>query len=292
MHNEIRMDDEISLSEIWAVIRRYKYWVLGFPVAAMAAATVWVYFVLKPEWQASATIQIGQVGQVGQIGLYTGVPIEPANKVVERLSQSAFLQSALSGPGSGASNGKTPPGLVRHSFKASAVPGSPDLVNVRVRAYSKQDAERFLGAIGSHLQRVHAGLSSPFIQRLNLRLASINAEMAKLQVQRNSLLDQFKKAGNPAGSTPDVNSLILANTLTQQDALLFSLRQAKLETEAQLSPEATFPTSFSGPIQSGSKPVFPKKSLTILLSAILGLMGGLFMAFALNLRQQLKAGAR
>ena len=59
-------DDEISLREIWQVLVRYKWLVLGMPAIAVAAAIV-VSFLMKPVWEATAVVQVGQVGQVGHI---------------------------------------------------------------------------------------------------------------------------------------------------------------------------------------------------------------------------------
>lgn len=291
MHNEMRMDDEISLSEIWAVIRRYKYWVLGVPVVAMVAATVLVFFVLKPEWEATALIQIGQVAEIGQVG-QTSTLTEPIDRVVARISQPSFLRAVLESINM--PNIRTSPAasLYRHTFKVQKPPNAPDLIQIVVRGYSPQQANQFSAATVAYLRHIHDMLAAPTVQRLRLQLTNVETQIAQIKRERASLVKHFQSKPNGSSTERLLGEAILANTVTRQDSALRDLEDAKLTYEEKLSPERTYPTSLVGDIDVSQQPVFPKKSLTILLSAILGLMGGLFMAFALNLRQQLKAGAR
>lgn len=91
--NEEMRSDEVSVLDIFNVMRRYKWLILTLPVVAAVFAALLVSIILRPTWEASAILEVGQVGQVGQVGK---MPIEPVTNVVSRMLHPSFATGALS----------------------------------------------------------------------------------------------------------------------------------------------------------------------------------------------------
>ena len=152
-------DDEISLLDLWQILLRRKWWVLGAPLLAVIAAAVAVTF-MKPQWEATAAIQIGVVGQA---------VIEPSARVVARVNLKSFEDAVLASLG--LLGQKTPEAkLFRSSLKIKALPNT-DLIEIKVRGYSRESAKRSTEAAVNYLNRIHQGMAAPTVQRMKQLLA-------------------------------------------------------------------------------------------------------------------------
>ena len=269
-------DDEISLREIWQVLVRYKWLVLGMPAIAVAVALV-VSFLLKPVWEATAVVQVGQVGQVGQAGQL----IEPVARVVERLKVRSFGDAVLAGLGVPRDEKNPLAHLFRHSLQVKPLPAA-DLIEVRVRGYSRQEASQWADAIFEKLHKIHAELAAPTIQRLKQQMAEVTQQITQTQTARDALFDVTTRLKRHGGPDAFMEQIVLANTLVMRDAELRALEQTKRVVEEQLSPVRTYPTSLMGEVYVANDPVAPKKGLIVALAGVLGLVLGVFAAFVLG----------
>lgn len=278
IENRERPDDQISLPEFWSVLSHYKGWVLGLPVLAVAAALVLVFLVLKPEWEAVALVQIGQIGQLGR----GSALIEPVPRVVARVSSGGFQRAVLASIGTSNSENNQEAALYRRSIKVTAPANTIDLVQVKVRGYSPQQADRLIAATVAYLRKVHEKLAASSILRLKQQLAKLDAQIAEIQAERAGMLKKFdaKKIGTPAERF--MEGIVLDNIVVQLDATLRGLDRTRMAYDEQLSPERTYPTSLVENVYVSPKPVFPKKALTVTLAGVLALFVGVFMAFVIN----------
>ncbi len=74
--NEMVLEDEISLFDLWEKLRDGWRYVMGGAVIGLAGAGA-ALMVLPPKYEAVAVVQVGQVGQVGQAA---SLPVEPARQ--------------------------------------------------------------------------------------------------------------------------------------------------------------------------------------------------------------------
>lgn len=265
-------DDEISLADLWQILVRHKGWVIATPLLAVIAAVVAVIFI-KPQWEATAAIQIGAVGQAGQV-------IEPSARVVARVNLKSFEDAVLASLG--LSGQKTPEAkLFRSSLKVKALPNT-DLIEIKVRGYSRESAKRSTEATVDYLRRIHQGMAAPTVQRMKQLLAQVEREIAQTRAEREKALKVMDLKDKAITEASFMRNIVLANIMVQRDNELRGLEQAKTDYEEQLDPMRTYPTSYIEKISVSEGPVAPKKSLIVLLAGVLGLFAGVMAAFLGN----------
>jgi capsular polysaccharide biosynthesis protein len=268
MQRPVTPNDEISLIDLWQILIRHKWWVLGTPLLAVIAAGVAV-FLMKPQWEAAAVVQVGAVGQAGPVGQAEQEVqlIEPVVAAMERMKHKAFEDAVLA---------EVP--LVRGSLTVKALPHT-DMIQITVRGYSQRDAKRSAEATVSHLRKVHDKVAAPKIRRLKQRLAQVEFEIDRTKAEREMI---FKMSGLKAKMIAEegfMDNLTLANIMIERYSDLRELEHAKLFYTEQLDPMRTYPTSLIEDISVSEKPVSPKKARNILLVGILGLILGVIGAF-------------
>ncbi|HUX65241.1 Wzz/FepE/Etk N-terminal domain-containing protein [Sulfuricella sp.] len=272
--------DEISLLEIWQVLVRQKKWVIGIPVLALIAAAA-VSALIPPVWEATLVGQIGQIGQVGQ------QLIEPVARVVERIKQKPFQGEVLVSMGIPKDEENSKGKLYRDSIKVQILPNT-DLIEIKVRGYSREEAKRNAEATIGRLSKLHEELAQPTIQRLTQQMERLKQQINESREERESLKNTQPNKSKTDSGGRFMESIIQANILVQRDGELRNLEQLKLSYEEQLSPLRTYPTARIDSTYVSEKPVAPKKGLIVVLSGVLGLMAGIFAAFVLNAIQARK----
>lgn len=278
MQTTLPPDDEISLLDLWRILLRHKWWVLGAPLLAVIAAAVAVTF-MKPQWEATAAIQIGAVGQAGQV-------IEPPARVVARVNLKSFEDAVLARLG--LSEQKTPEAaLFRSSLKVKALPNT-DLIEIKVRGYSQVSAKRSTEATVGYLQHIHNEMAAPTVQRMKQHSAKVEREIAQTRAELEKTLKITDLKDKAIAETRFMENIVLANIMVQRNSELRGLEQAKMEYEEQLNPTRTYPTSYIEKISLSENPVAPKKSLILMLAGMLGLFLGVVAAFLANAFQARK----
>jgi LPS O-antigen subunit length determinant protein (WzzB/FepE family) len=271
-------DDEVSLSELWQALVRYKWLVVGMPIVAMALAFL-VTNLIKPQWEAVALVRIGQFGQVG-------VLVEPANRALERVKQVGFQREVFSGVGLTDRNSQGGPlfeaSLYRASFQVKAVPNATDLIEMNVRGYSRQEAKANIEATVAYLREIHDRMMAPTIARLKEQSARVKLQLESARAARDSLTRTAKLQQQPHSSDHFMANVELAIVLFKRDAELRELEQLMAVVEEQLNPLRTYSTSLFDSVFVEEYPVSPKKLRVTELSGLVGLILGMLMAFALN----------
>jgi hypothetical protein len=275
-------NDEINLFDLWQILVLRKWWVLITTFLAMVAAVVAV-ILIKPQWEATATIRIGVVGQVGQ----SGKIIEPIARVVARMQLRPFEDAVLANLAPSERN-KSETALYRDSIEVNGLP-DPDLIEIKVRGYSRESAERYTEATVNHLSKLHEEMAASTRERMTQLLTRTKREIAQTEAERekmHKLTDLKEKILDDAHY---LENIMLANIMTiQQDRELRALEQTKTEYEEQLGPLRTYPTSLIERISVSEKPVAPNKPLIIFLAGVLGLFLGIIAAFLSNNAQARK----
>ncbi len=274
-------NDEISLFVLWQTLARRKWWVLGAPLLAVIAAAVAVTF-MKPQWEATAAIQIGAVGQAGSAGQV----IEPPARVVARVNLKSFEDAVLTSLGL---SGQTTPEakLFRSSLKVKALPKT-DLIEIKARGYSRESAERFTEATVDYLHRIHQGMAAPTVQRMKQLLAQVEREIAQTKAEREKTLKITDLKDKAISEAIFMGNIVLTNIMIQRDNELRGFEQAKMGYEEQMDPMRTYPTSYIEKISVSEGPVAPKKSLILVLAGVMGLFLGVMAAFLGNAFQARK----
>jgi uncharacterized protein involved in exopolysaccharide biosynthesis len=264
---------EMLPSDVWDILRSHRLLVLGAPLLLAFTAAMGVQMV-KPQWEAAAVVQPGQVWQVA-------APIETPSRTVERLKFKPFQNAVLSGLRVPDDEDNPLRVLYASSLRVKVLPNT-DLIELRVRAYSRGDARRWVEATVQHLRSVHDELARPSIARLEQQLGQLNGQIESLHVEKRDLLKSAELRSEIGPGNRFAENLLLSNLLLQKNAELRSFDAQKLALQEQLDPAKTYPTSVIDKIYSPQRPAFPKRTLTVLLAVAVGLIVGATGAFLIH----------
>ena len=254
-------DDEISLFELWQILAKRKALILACFVVCLAGGAAFA-FLTSPVYEARATVRIGQITLNAE---RTGQLLEPPSELSARISS-------------------------EHGGKrtsASVPKGTTSTVNVVVQASSPGDAARSLSTVIESIREDHDTLYEKSLRPTRDRLERLDAQTQQLQqhlLDLTQLIAEIKGRDAVQATLLMLERSQLANAITQQDAERLLLSQ-------QLTPPATRPTELIGEITAPAKPSKPNKALVLALAAVLGMMGGVMLAFIAEFVAKAKANA-
>ncbi len=281
-------EEEIRLIDVWRILARQKKWVWGIPAVTVACALAFV-LVVSPQWEATAVIQIGQVGQ-GAVGL--GRPlVESPPRAIERMKLNAFRDAVLADLKIPSDEDNPEARLYRASLKLKLLPDT-DLIELRVRGRSREDAEKWAQATVARLRDVHQELARPSIQRLEVQLMEVKQDLERTEAMRANLIEAASVKGRNGPGYRFAENVLLANILNSRDAEIRHLRERMVGLQEQLSPARTYPTSLIDRVHVPEKPVFPKKTSSVVLAGMLGSLLGFLMAFISDYVQRTRSAVR
>ena len=87
MGNEDRFDDEVSLIDLVAFVKRNVLTLISGAILGGILGLV-IAFSIAPQWEATALLRVGQLGS-------TGSAIEPSLQVVDRIKNKSFQNDVL-----------------------------------------------------------------------------------------------------------------------------------------------------------------------------------------------------
>ncbi|MFH2135450.1 MAG: Wzz/FepE/Etk N-terminal domain-containing protein [Pseudomonadota bacterium] len=279
---QIEQNDDMGLVDMWATIRRYKLLILISPTLGAVAAYIFVAFMVAPTWEASAILQVGQVGQVGQ----ASKQVEPIPNVLSRMTQPSFAVKALEESNLNSDERRAAEVIYKSTLKVTKVTDA-DLVEFKLRGYSVEMARSLAEGTISYVQKLHEEMMSAGVTRIKAQIKAVDEDLKLIQEEADFL--KRKLQGNHDWSS--YNATLAATVLQDKGNQLRSLTQTKLFLTEQLSPTVTFTTRVVGDLTVSGGPVSPKKLQIIGLAILLGLFGGLFVAFVHNAIAKSKEGA-
>lgn len=248
-------DDEISLIELWQILARRKALILACFLICLAGGAAFA-FLKAPVFAADVSLRIGQVGGTGLL--------ENAEEVASRI---------LAQYGEDVADGikRARPFIT----KASVQKGVSTTLQLAAEGDTPEDAARILRDVVADVQKVHAAMYADNVKPINERLENLNEQRQALQQQYadiTKLVEQLKQRDSVQASLVMLERAPITDSLNQQDA-------ERLRLSQQLTPPQTRPTELIGEIAAPAKPSKPKTALVLALAAVLGLMGGVMLAF-------------
>ena len=276
--------DEFSLRNVWRILMGQRKWLLGIPIFCMLLATIGV-IMAKPKWEATAVIQIGQVGQSG-VGQGSQL-IEPSVRAIERMKLKSFEDDVLATLKISLKPGDPIAELFRNSLSLKVL-GTTELIQVRVRGYSPDQAANWARAVVDQISAVHQRLTKSIVERLDKQLTELNKQMRTIEEERGSLSKIVSMSSARNGDSKFSENLLLSDLLIKKNAELRDFETRRLAVSEQLTSIRAYPTALVDRVYVPEQPASPKKLLTVLIAAIVGLILGVIVAF---LRNYWQAGA-
>lgn len=243
--------DEISLFDLWDILLRRRWWILGLWAFTVAAAVGYL-LTAQPVYESRAVVRIGQVA---------GDLITPPATLALELREHFETGE---------------PGRERPLLKSVKQEGNDVLILIS-EAYSAEEAQQFLQKtvrdIGAFQQRRFEDAS---------RLQE-NA-LAAVDEQIEGLAQQARHLGEVASSA-SIDEAVKALLILQRSSLqtdLPALHAQRLRLQRDLSVLRTYPTQMIREATLAEKPSAPRRALILALALVLGGMLGSMAAFVIE----------
>ena len=253
-------DDEIDL---WDFFEHFKsgwlWWMVGACIGLLGA--IGYLFVVPAQYEATAVVQPATIGVASSGGL-TKVPVEPIVQTLERLKLPTFY-----------SKDAVKTCQVDHAkdlttdIKSSVIKGNT-LLMLKFRAESVAVAESCLTEVVDLLVASQDKAALPLIKELQQQRALTQKQIIELE----QFLAQYDKSLTQTPAAPDIISLLFLTAESKRDELL-NLQKLYNDQRTMLTEPLTQRLSVLEAIYTSDRPVFPKKSITVLGD----LMGGFFV---------------
>lgn len=284
MNKEIS-SDEVSIKDLFNVLRRYVALLLGLPLICAVLAAILSFIVLRPMWEASAVIEVGQVaqlglggqlGQVGQVGQAGQLPVEPISNVITRLMLPSFANGASMNLGIKPEELNSVRGYYS-TLKVDQINGA-DLVRVKIRGPSAELAKKLIQSCIVYLQKTHSEMMAVSIERNVKQLHILTEDIQKLNIENEVLRKKLLSSHNWNA----FDATLSATLLNSKSIELRDMVQKKLMMEELLSPSRSYTSRVVDEIFVSEDPVSPNKPLIIGLAILLGFIGAVAVAFIHN----------
>ncbi|WP_366922151.1 Wzz/FepE/Etk N-terminal domain-containing protein [Metallumcola ferriviriculae] len=266
-HEKEYYQDEIDLREIILVLFKWKWLIIGITIAAIIAAVV-VTGLITPVYQTSAKLKLGN---------YTGSDYTNTTLAAQVLTAPDTLQQAAEKADSELS-GQT----LSAKVTASPVKGL-NVIDLTIKHSNPEEA----AAILNKLMAVYAELEQEDIadDKANIEeeMAAVGTEIGTTQ----ATIDLAKQAIEELNNNTSLSSIERAFIQTN----LYSELRSNQETRRSLSEEQRNLQENLENIKSSkvlttavvpNVPVKPNGKLNVAIAAVLGLMAGVFLAFAIE----------
>lgn len=261
-------DDEISLLELWQILAKRKGLILACFILCLAGGAAFA-FLTSPVYETSVKLRIGQVQGSGGL-------LENAEELSSRILAQYGKDVAA--------------GITRERpfiTTASVQKGVTTTVQLTAESDTPEDAARLLDDVAKGVQKVHTAMFEDNLKPIAERLKSLDEQRTALQQQYadiTALVEQLKERDSVQASLVMIERGPITTAINQQDAERLRLSQL-------LTPPQTRPTELVGEITAPAKPSKPKKALVLALAAVLGMMGGVMLAFVAEFIAKAKANA-
>jgi hypothetical protein len=251
--------DEISLIEIFAVLRRRYLLIVSVVVLAVIAAVIFVANI-SPVYESRAVFRVGLIG--GMTDVSSDRLIESPSILIRRLVEDYGVRDSQNRPGL--------PRLESISLDKS----NSDIIELVSKAHSADDAQQFLAIVLDKLLIEHRVLHDEVAQVLGGRLdylRGVKTTIDKALVDIDHQIDELTKQ--------DISA-----------AALFALEKSRLveqslEAEGRITELAiaqdlkSYPSSLLRAATFSDNKVSPKRKLILTLSLILSLILAVILAF-------------
>lgn len=251
--------DEISVAELWAILAKGKWWVIGCIVASLLAAFTYLTLT-KPVYEATAKIRIGQVAGGGLFE----APEVIAARLLARYGEDLAT------------------GVKRESpwLKNASVPkGLASVVQIVSEGDTPWQAVDLLNQVYAHVRESHEPTYAQGVKTLDERLGYLESQRTVLVGQigeAQALIESLKQKDPVQASLVLIESGRLATTVTNLDAERPAIVQQRLAPQTQA-------TALLGEIETPAKPARPKRALVVTLALVVGLMVGVIAAFLVSI---------
>ncbi|WP_311238448.1 MULTISPECIES: Wzz/FepE/Etk N-terminal domain-containing protein [unclassified Xanthomonas] len=250
--------DEIYLIDLWRILRREWRWALAALVLVLGMTFVFLR-VAKPQWDATAWIQVGEIGPTPA---GRDPKVEPFQRVIDRMKTRLFQDAVLHQAGVPLKSRAAQ--LYRGSLKPDPDPYA-NLIGVTIRAESVQQARTLAMATVTALQSLHGDTNTAALALARTRLQGLDEDLRVAMLNREQLQQQLQ-----AGTAASPAQVLAGVLLTDNTATIRAIKSERDDLIARLTARYTYQTSLAWPLYVPEQRAFPN---AVMVWAV-GLLGG------------------
>jgi capsular polysaccharide biosynthesis protein len=262
-------DDEISLKEIIGFLIESWKIIAAVGLLGLLSAVIFI-FVTPSQYEATAQIQMAQISISNNNNNNTnplGVNLEDPTTLIARMKlPTAFSEKEVQACGLKKTKFSTED-LAKDVVKLTVVKGVSSLVELRIRAESKEEALACAQAIFENIKDSQHAIMKPYIEEAKTLLLKYQVRLNDAQ----SVIARADKSGQA------LSAVYLAN----RDELKY-LSDEAIRLNAIIAAGDARHTKLVSPIYASNKPVFPKNAMSLILGLLAGLFLGLLYVLARN----------
>lgn len=261
------VEDEVSLFDLWGMLRGGWRLVFGSVVLGVLGAVAAIAFI-APQFEAVALLQTGTV---------SGSMIEEPTTALERLRSPSFLREIAVEVGDSAWVDQIDAGVQGRTLVAKIQKATPSMIEVRVVTGSPDSSKKIAELSTARLIRRQTELVSRVVAKVEFDISVLKEKLGKSE----SDLTALSKAIDPTNVKNDTFSQLslLTSLRMQRESDSFALRQSIYALENSLLPPLTQPARVLEDIFVSNKPVFPKKGVLLAMGLVAGLLVGVMLVF-------------
>lgn len=267
----------LNLSEILKIMRLSWRLISGVVIFSLLISLALAY-ILPKKWEASATLRIAKTpSETGELK-----PIEDPLQTVERLKLLGFKQKILESLHLPTKKGKdSRSDLLLGSLRASSIKNT-EFITISVSAYSEQDAIKSIQTVIGEIQATHASMTLSMKNRVRKELQDVNEDLSATDSEISTLNNQMSSAGMYKTASEFSPSIVAISLLTAKESTRRALQLQQIQLNDRLSSLDEQSTKLINTIDSSDRPIFPKRSVFLILGGLLGLLFGLGIAISKN----------
>ena len=275
MTTDFAQQDELSLRDLYFVLKRYRRSLLITPVAFAFGAFLACTFLVTPKYQASGTIQIEQVNKV---------PLESGLNLEARMHDESFAPGVVDAHNLMLMNGVNDPAALvaeRDRLKTALVVKrvkDTELVGFVLTTGSPERALVKANAVVDSVQIAHTALFETGVDSIKRQIVITDSHIASLKREMDEVIRNHKNGQGLNAYNAVLDALVVQERANQMRVLV----QYKFNLEDSLNPATTFNTKLLGKVFVSDKPVSPNVPLITLIALLLGLFLAMVMAFVRN----------
>lgn len=249
--SEIRVRDELKLSDLWCTVYKGKLLILAVTIAFVFSAGLYI-LLAKDVYESSVFLNIGQVGNANLDSL-----IKPNNVLLYRMRMKAK------------ENGS--------HISAVRDTGGESLVEIRSVGESPEEARDRAQSVALLFKNEHDAVYQETVKKRK-------AALQRWTEVRNELLSRLEQIENKKNRVKDddLSEMILLFMKFQYSDSLATAHDFVDKLTVALGEERTFPTTIAEDASLPSSPIGQNRLNIMLMSVICGVLLGMLLAVVRN----------
>jgi hypothetical protein len=282
MHQTHAVEARSASNRVRDIAKSLRLVVLACVIGALGGALLSV--VIHPRWVGRMTVQLGQISIPADNAIASRL-VESQSAATVRYNLPSFRTGIIEGLGLPDPESTNPQSTGRESrllFNSMLVSSerSPDLINLQVSAYSRDQAKAALLASFNAISSIHQKIFDPALSDMKGQLESTSTKLAEAEDDYTRAYKAIRTTTGP-GDTTASNSrdVLVTNMATLINTQILDLRKQTVLLREAMSPMLTYPTRIVEAPYVPVRPSTPSRGLLIAAGALLGLLvGGAYAA--------------